>query len=127
MIILPQEPLHHLLLPLLLNQPVVILLQKTLKVFCSLLPVDGVAHLLCYLRREVIPDGYLLQPIAYPAYTPPSKSAQTAAAAFPKVQSTAIVFAVEWFPRAVFLLPQDKSPAHPVPMPIQGRSSNQHP
>ena len=37
MIILPQKPLHRLLLALLVLHPLVVFLQKTLKVFCSLL------------------------------------------------------------------------------------------
>ena len=64
MIILPQKPLHRLLLALLVLHPLVVFLQKTLKVFSSLLPVDGVTHLLCYLRREVIPNESLLRLIS---------------------------------------------------------------
>jgi hypothetical protein len=36
-----------------------------LKVFSSLRPVDGIAHLLCYLRREIIPDESLLRLIRF--------------------------------------------------------------
>ena len=64
MIILPQKSLHRLLLALLVLHPLVVFLQKTLKVFSSLLPVDRVAHLLSYLRREVIPDESLLRLIS---------------------------------------------------------------
>jgi len=62
--ILPQKPLHRLLLALLVLHPIIVFPQQTMKVFSSLLPIDGVAHLLCYLRREVIPDESLLRLIS---------------------------------------------------------------
>ena len=65
MIILPQKSLHRLLLALLVLHPLSIFPQQSLKVFSSLLPVDGIAHLLCYLRREIIPDESLLRLIRF--------------------------------------------------------------
>ena len=64
MIILPQKPLYRLLLALLVLHPLVVFPQQTLKVFSSLLPIDGVTHLLSYLRREIIPDESLLRLIS---------------------------------------------------------------
>ena len=59
MIILPQKPLQHLLLPLLVLHPLVILPQQPLKMFRPFLSVDGTAHLLRYLRMKVIADNRL--------------------------------------------------------------------
>ena len=59
MVVLPQKPRYRLLLPLLLHHPLVVFLQQMLEMFCSLLPVDGVAHLLCNLRRKTIADNCL--------------------------------------------------------------------
>ena len=64
MVILTQKPLHRLLLALLVLHPLVVFPQQALKVFSSLLPVNGVTHLLCYLRREVIPNESLLRLIS---------------------------------------------------------------
>ena len=65
MVILPQKPLHRLLLSLLVLHPLVVFPQQSLKMFCSLMPVDGVTHLLCYLKRKVIPDESLLRLISH--------------------------------------------------------------
>ncbi len=59
MIILPQKPLHRLLLALLVLHPLVVFLQKPLKMFRPFLSVDGTAHLLRYLRRKAISDNRL--------------------------------------------------------------------
>ena len=64
MVILPQKPLHRLLLALLVLHPLVVFPQQSLKMFCSLMPVDGVTHLLSYLRREVIFNESLLRLIS---------------------------------------------------------------
>ena len=61
MIILPQKPLHRLLLALLVLHPLVVFPQQSLKVFRLFLPIYGRTHPIRNLRREVIPDESLLR------------------------------------------------------------------
>ena len=59
MVVLSQKPRYRLLLPLLLHHPFVVFPQQQLEMLRPFMSVDGVAHLLSYLRRKTIADNCL--------------------------------------------------------------------